>query len=53
MSDPVSILPVEVLRVDENLSYKEVQNEIFDRQVNILRYKELSPINILQRNHSV
>ena len=31
LGDPVSILPVEGLGVDENLSYEEVPVEILDR----------------------
>ncbi|XP_069145886.1 uncharacterized protein [Solanum lycopersicum] len=33
LGDPASILPVEVLGVDEDLSYKEVPVEILERQV--------------------
>ena len=39
ISDPVSILPLEGLGVNENLSYEEVLVEILDRQVKKLRNK--------------
>ncbi|XP_069152851.1 uncharacterized protein [Solanum lycopersicum] len=45
--DPSSILPVKVLRVDENLSYEEVPVEILDRQVKRLRNKEISTVKAL------
>ena len=50
---PSSILPVEGLGVDENLSYEEVPVEILDRQVKRLRNKEISIVKVLWRNHLV
>ena len=51
--DPASILPIEGLGVDENLSYYEVPVEILDRQVKRLRNKEVSTVRVLWRNHLV
>ena len=39
ISDPNSILPIDGLVVQENLSYEEVLVEIFDRKVKKLRNK--------------
>ena len=49
----MSILPIEGLRVDENLSYEEFPVEILDRQVKILSNKEVTSIKVLWRNHLV
>ena len=51
--DPSSILPVKVLRVDENLSYEEVPVEILDRQVKRPRNKKVATVKVLCRNHLV
>ncbi|WMV25057.1 hypothetical protein MTR67_018442 [Solanum verrucosum] len=53
IGDPVSILPLEGLGVDENLSYEEALVEILDRQVKKLRNKEVASVKILWRNHLV
>ena len=53
LGDPASILPVEGLRVNENLSYEEVPVEILDRQVKQLRNKEVATVKVLWRNHLV
>ena len=53
LGDPTSILPVECLGVDEDLSYEEVHVEILDRQVKRLRNKEIATVNVLWRNHLV
>ena len=53
IGDPVSILSLEVLGVDENLSYEEVSVEILDRQVKRLRNKEVASVKVLWRNHLV
>ena len=53
LCDPASILPVERLGVDENLSYEEVPIEILDRKVKRLRNKEIATMKILWRNHLV
>ena len=51
--DPISILPIEWLGVDENLSYEEVLVEILDRQVKKLRNKEVASVKVLWRNYLV
>ncbi|WMV58614.1 hypothetical protein MTR67_051999 [Solanum verrucosum] len=53
IGDPMSILLLEGLGVNENLSYEEVLVEILDRQVKKLRNKEVSSVKILWRNHLV
>ncbi|KAK4737356.1 hypothetical protein R3W88_001053 [Solanum pinnatisectum] len=53
IGDPVSILPLEGLGVDENLSYEDVSVEIMDRQVKRLRNKEVASVKVLWRNHLV
>ncbi|WMV50334.1 hypothetical protein MTR67_043719 [Solanum verrucosum] len=53
IGDLVSILPLEGLGVDENLSYGEVPVEILDRQVKKLRNKEVVSFKVLWRNHLV
>ena len=53
IGDPKSILPIEGLEVDENLSYEEVSVEILDRQVMSLRNKEVASVKVLWKNHLV
>ena len=53
LGDPTSILPVEGLGVDEDLSYEEVPVEILDRQVKRLRNKEIATAKVLWRNDLV
>ncbi|XP_069148280.1 uncharacterized protein [Solanum lycopersicum] len=53
IGDPQSILPIEGLGVDENLSYEEVLVEILDRQVKKLRNREVASVKILWSNHLV
>ncbi|WMV29848.1 hypothetical protein MTR67_023233, partial [Solanum verrucosum] len=53
IGDPVSILPLEGLGVDENLSNEEVSVEISDRQVKKLRNNEVASVKVLWRNHLV
>ncbi|WMV41924.1 hypothetical protein MTR67_035309 [Solanum verrucosum] len=50
VGDPTSIVPLEGLGVDENLSYEEVSVEILDRQVKKLRNKEVASEKVLWRN---
>ncbi|WMV29152.1 hypothetical protein MTR67_022537 [Solanum verrucosum] len=47
IGDPVSILPLEGLEVDKNLSYEEVPVKILDRQVKRLRNKEVASVKVL------
>ena len=51
LGDASSILPVEGLGVDENLSYEEVPVDILDRQVKRVRNKEIAIVTVLWRNH--
>ncbi|KAK4713515.1 hypothetical protein R3W88_019422 [Solanum pinnatisectum] len=53
IGDPVSIIPIEGLGVDESLSYEDVPVDILDRQVKRLRNKEVASIKVLWRNHLV
>ena len=53
ISDPVSILHIEGLGVDESLCYEEVMVEILGQQVKKLRNKEVSSVKVLWRNHLV
>ncbi|WMV41603.1 hypothetical protein MTR67_034988 [Solanum verrucosum] len=53
IGDPVSILPLEGLGVNENLSDEEVSVEILDHQLKKLRNKEVSSVKVLWRNHLV
>ena len=53
IGDLVSILPLEVLGVKEDLSYEEIPIEILDHQVKKLRNKEVASVKVLWRNHLV
>ncbi|WMV09161.1 hypothetical protein MTR67_002546 [Solanum verrucosum] len=47
IGDPVAIIPLEGLGVDESLSNEEVPIEILDRQVKRLRNKEVASVKVL------
>ena len=47
LGDLASILPVAYLGVYEDLSYEEVPVEILDRQVKLLRNKEIDKVKVL------
>lgn len=49
----MSILPLEHLDVDANLSYMEVPLYILDQQVKLLRNKDVASVKVLWRNHLV
>ncbi|TMW99450.1 hypothetical protein EJD97_002525 [Solanum chilense] len=53
VGDPEYILPIEGLGIMEDLSNEEVPAEIFDKQVNKLRNKEVSSVKVLWKNHLV
>lgn len=53
IGDPNSILLIESLGVQENLSYEEVLVEILSRQVRTLRNKEVASVKVLWKNHLV
>ncbi|XP_070002363.1 uncharacterized protein [Nicotiana sylvestris] len=45
--DPSTIVPVETIEVNDELSYEEVPVAIFDRQVRKLRNKEIASVKVL------
>ena len=53
MGDPASIVPLESVAMKDSLSYKDVQVEVFDRQVRRLRNKEVSSVKVVWRSQSV
>jgi len=53
IGDPVSIIPLEGLGVDESLSYEDISVEILDQLVKRLRNKEVASVKVLWRNHLV
>ena len=53
LGDLTSILPVEGLRVDEDLTYQEVHIVILDRQGKRLWNREIGIVKVLWRNHLV
>ncbi|XP_070025600.1 uncharacterized protein [Nicotiana sylvestris] len=53
VGDPSTIVPVETIEVNEELSYEEVLITILDRQVQKLRNKEIASVKVLQRNQQV
>ncbi|WMV24600.1 hypothetical protein MTR67_017985 [Solanum verrucosum] len=53
VGDPTSIVSLEGLGVDENLSYEELSVEILDQQVKRLRNKEIASVKVLWRNNLV
>ncbi|XP_070018243.1 uncharacterized protein [Nicotiana sylvestris] len=53
VGDPSSIVPVETIEVNEELSYEEVPVVILDRQVWKLRNKEIASVKVLWRNQQV
>ncbi|XP_070014014.1 uncharacterized protein [Nicotiana sylvestris] len=53
VGDPSTIVPVETIEVNEELSYEEVPVAILDRQVRKLRNKEIASVKVLWRNQQV
>ena len=53
IGDPEAILVIESLGVKDKLYNEEVPVQIFDRQVNKLRNKEVASIKVLWKNHLV
>ena len=53
IGDTVSILPINGLGVNENISYKEVPFEILDRNIKKLRNKKVASVKVLWRNYLV
>ncbi|XP_070014045.1 uncharacterized protein [Nicotiana sylvestris] len=53
VGDPSTIMPVDTIEVNEELSYEEVPVAILDRQVRKLRNKEIASIKVLWQNQQV
>ena len=53
IGDSESIIHIEGLGVQENISYEEVPVEIVNRQVVKLRNKEVASVKVLWKNHLV
>ncbi|KAK4708789.1 hypothetical protein R3W88_029714 [Solanum pinnatisectum] len=53
IGDPMSIIPLEGLGMDESLSYEEVPVKILEWQVKRLKNKEVASVKVLWRNHIV
>lgn len=53
VGDPSTIVLVEIIEVNEELSYEEVPVAILDRQVRKLRNKEFASVKVLWRNQQV
>ena len=53
IGDENTIVPLQDVTVEENLSYEELPVEILDRQVKRLRNKEIASVKVLWRNQYV
>ncbi|XP_070029812.1 uncharacterized protein [Nicotiana sylvestris] len=53
VGDPSTIMPVETIEVNEELSYEEFPVAVLDRQVQKLRNKEITSVKVLWRNQQV
>ncbi|XP_070036817.1 uncharacterized protein [Nicotiana tomentosiformis] len=53
VGDPLLIVWVEVVEVNEELTYEKILVSILDRQVRILRNKEIASVKVLWRNQQV
>ncbi|XP_070002659.1 uncharacterized protein [Nicotiana sylvestris] len=53
VGDPSTIVPVETIEVNEELSYEEVPVSILDRQVPKLRNKEIASVKAVWQNQQV
>ncbi|XP_070004550.1 uncharacterized protein [Nicotiana sylvestris] len=53
VGDPSTIVPVETIEVNEELSYEKVPVSILDKQVRKLRNKEIASVKVLWRNQQV
>ncbi|XP_070025338.1 uncharacterized protein [Nicotiana sylvestris] len=50
VGDLSTIMPVETIEINEELSYEEIPVAILDRQVRKLRNKEIASVKVLWRN---
>ena len=53
IGDKNTIVPLQDVTLEENLSYEELPVEILDRQVKRLRNKEIASVKVLWRNQYV
>lgn len=53
VGDPSTILPLEGVDVEKNLTYEEVPVENLERQVKSLYKKDIALIKVLWRNQNV
>ena len=53
IGDSEYILPNKGVGIQKNLSYEEVQVQIFDRQLKRLRSKAVASVKVLRKNHLV
>ena len=53
IGDENTIVPLQDVTIEENLSYEELPVEILDRQVKRLRNKEIASVKVLWRNQYV
>ncbi|XP_070057380.1 uncharacterized protein [Nicotiana tomentosiformis] len=53
VGDPSAIVPVETIKISEELSYEEIPVAILDRHVQKLRNKEVASVKVLWRNQQV
>ncbi|XP_070050586.1 uncharacterized protein [Nicotiana tomentosiformis] len=53
IGDPIFIVPIETVEINEELTYKEIPVSIIDRQVRKLRNKEISSVKVLWRNQQI
>ncbi|XP_070002771.1 uncharacterized protein [Nicotiana sylvestris] len=53
VGDPSTIVPIEAIEVNEELSYEEISVAILDRQVRKLRNKEVASVKVLWQSQQV
>ncbi|WMV30262.1 hypothetical protein MTR67_023647 [Solanum verrucosum] len=53
MGDPSLIIPTKYIGIKDRLSYEEILVQILDRQVRMLRTKEIASVRVLWTNHFV
>ena len=53
IGDENTIVPLQDVTIEENLSYEELPVEILDREVKRLRNKEIASVKVLWRNKCV
>ena len=53
IGDENTIVPLQDVTIEENLSYEELPVEILDRQVKRLRNREIASVKVLWRNQYV